>query len=152
MLLEDSQDAGGKARAIKISDGLFLKDAAGKELRFGDSELNTADTDMRLRSTLRQTVDTLALASPDPEARGSAVTKLGYSQKPMYIPILQARLAKETDAAVKKAILEGIASLQLGDHDPQVQIAAVKQLEALGSIGNLENVQRLTTDPKSIPR
>jgi urea transport system permease protein len=151
VLLEDSQDASGKARAIKISDGLFLKDAAGKDLRFGDSELNTADTDMRLRSTLRQTVDTLALASPDPEVRGSAVTKLGYSQKPMYIPILQARLAKETDAAVRKAILEGIASLQLGDHDPQVQIAAVKQLEALGSIGNLENVQRLAADPKADP-
>jgi urea transport system permease protein len=151
VLMEDSQDAGGKARAIKISDGSFLKDAAGKELRFGDSDLNPVDTDARLRSTIRQTIDTLALSSPEVDARWSAVTKLGDSQKPVYIPILQARLAKETDATVKKAIQEGIASLQLGDHDPKVQIAAIKELEALGAIGNLENLQKLAADPKTPP-
>ncbi len=94
VMLEDAQDADGKARAVQISDGLFVKDAGGKELRFGDSDLNAAETDMRLRSTLQQTVDTLALSNPDVDARWSAVTKLGNSQKPMYIPILQARLAK----------------------------------------------------------
>ncbi len=149
VMLEDAQDADGKARAVQISDGQFVKDASGKELRFGDSDLNAADTDMRLRSSLRQTVDTLALASPDAESRWSAVTKLGYSQKPMYVPILEARLAKETDATVKKALLEGIASLKISDPDPAVQVAAVKQLEAMGSIGNLENLERLAADPKT---
>jgi urea transport system permease protein len=152
VLLEDSQDAGGKARALRIGDGLFVKDAAGKELRFGDSDLNTADTDMRLRSVIRQTMDTLALASPDPDARWSAVTKLGNSQKPMYIPMLQDRLVKETNGRVRKAMLEGVASLQLGDANPAVQIAAVQQLEALGAIGNLENVQKLAADPKADPK
>jgi urea transport system permease protein len=153
VLMEDSQDAAGKARAIKISDGLFLKDAAGKDARFADGDLTAAETDMRLRSLIRQTIDTLALSSPDMDARWSAVTKLGNSQKPIYIPILQARLAKEPDATVKKAIKEGIASIQLGDHDPAVRIAAVKELESLLSIGNLETLQRLAvseTDPQVV--
>jgi len=152
VLLEDSQDASGKARAIRIIDGQFVKDAAGKDLRFGDSELTSVDTDMRLRSSIRQTVDTLALASPDMDTRWAAVTKLGYSQKPKYIPILQARLVKETDATVKRALKEGIASLQIGDHDPQVQIAAIQQLEALCSIGNLESLQKLAADSKTDPQ
>ncbi len=152
VLLEDAQDATGKARAIRLSDGEFLKDAAGKELRFGDNDLIAADTDMRLRSAIRQTVDTLALASPDKDARFSAVTKLGNSQKSMYVPILQARLTKETDSTVKRAILEGIASLQIGDRDPQVQIAAVGHLAALHSIGNLETLQKLAASPKTDPQ
>src|SRR5581483_11279756 len=96
ILLEEQQDASGKARAIRISNGAVLKDDKGVELRFGNSDLNTADTDMRLRSTIQQTLDMLALAAPDVEARRSAVFKLGNSQKVRYIPILQARLTKET--------------------------------------------------------
>lgn len=152
VLLEDSQDSGGKARAIRIVDGQVLTDASGKELRFGDSDLNAADADMRLRSNIRQTLDTLALASPDREARWTAVTKLGNSQKLMYVPILQARLAKETDPSVRRAIQEGVASLQLNDHDPAVQVAAVKQLQALSSIGDLETLQKLAADHQSDPQ
>ncbi len=62
VLLEDQQDADGKARAIRIDDGQFLKDAGGKELRFGSSDLTTADADMRLRSVIQQTLDALALS------------------------------------------------------------------------------------------
>ena len=149
VLLEDTLDAGGKARAIRIVDGLVLKDAAGKELRFGNSELDTADTDMRLRSTISQTIDTLALSSPDADSRWSAVNKLGNSQKPSYIPILQARLTKETDSTVKRAILEGIATLQLNDPDPAIQTAAVKQLQDLDAIGSVENLQKLIANEKT---
>ncbi len=149
VLLEDAQDASGKARALRIIDGQVVKDASGKDLRFGDSELDTADTDMSLRTTISRTIDTLSLSSPDVDSRWSAVNKLGNSQKPIYIPILQARLAKETDATVKRAIMEGIATLQLNDPEPAVQIAAVKQLQALNSIGNLDNLQRLAADPKT---
>jgi urea transport system permease protein len=151
VLLEDQQDADGKARAIRILDGLPVKDNAGKELRFGDSDLNSVDTDMHLRAAIQQSIDTLALANPDPDARWSAVTKIGNSQRESYVPILQNRLTKETDERVKKAIHEGIASLQLGDSDPAVQVAAVNQLAAMGSIGNLEDLQKLA-DSKGDPK
>jgi urea transport system permease protein len=149
VLLEDALDASGKARAIRIADGAAVKDASGKDLRFGDSDLDAVDTDMSLRTAIGRTIDTLALSSPDVDSRWSAVNKLGNSQKPLYIPILQARLVKETDATVKRAILEGIATLQLNDQNEAVQIAAIKQLQDLKSIGSLDNLQRLATDAKT---
>jgi urea transport system permease protein len=151
VLLDDAQDASGKARAIRVVDGLFVKDASGKELRFSDSELDTVNSDMRLRTAINQTINTLALSSPDIDARWSAVGKLGNSQKSIYIPILQARLVKETDVTVKRAILEGIATLQISDHDPSVQIKAVKQLQDLDSIGDLETLQKLAADHATDP-
>jgi urea transport system permease protein len=152
VLLEDQQDADGKARAIRVADGQFVKDAGGKELRFGDSDLNSADTDMRLRSLIRQTLDTLALSDPDPDARYSAVTKLGDSQKESYIPILQSRLALEKSDYVKKAIHEAIATLQLNDSNPAVQIAAVRQLAELKSIGSLDNLTALAAGTHDNPQ
>jgi len=147
ILLEDQQDADGKARGIRIIDGQFVKDAAGKELRFASSDLNTAETDMRLRSVIQQSVDTLALASANPEERNSAVLKLGNSQKPRYIPILQNRLTKETNVEVRRSIDEAIALLQLADTDPKVQIAAVQHLAQLKAIGSVDNIKKLMTKP-----
>jgi urea transport system permease protein len=152
VLLEDQQDADGKARAIGVVDGQFVKDAGGKELRFGDSDLNAADTDMRLRSSIQQVLDTLALADPDPDARFSAVNKLGNSQKESYIPVLQNRLAKEKVTYVKKAINEAIACLQLNDTNPAVQLAAVQQLAALNSMGSLDNLNRLGANTNNSPQ
>ena len=150
--LEDQQDADGKARAIRIVDGQPLKDAAGKELRFTDSDLTAVDTDMRLRSAIQQTLDMLALSNPDPDARWSAVTKISNSQKESYIPILQARLAKETDERVQKAIHEAVALLQLTDNDPAVKINAIQQLAALGSIGGLAELQKIEADASASPQ
>ncbi|HEY5040521.1 MAG TPA: urea ABC transporter permease subunit UrtB [Verrucomicrobiae bacterium] len=149
--LEDQQDADGKARAIRIVDGQPVKDASGKELRFTDSDLNSVDSDMRLRSTIQQTLDMLALSSPDPDARWSAATKISNSQKESYIPLLQARLTKETDVRVIKAIHEAVALLQLMDSDPTVKINAIQQLGALGSIGSLAELQKIAASTNASP-
>jgi urea transport system permease protein len=138
VLLEDQADAEGKARAIRIDDGKFLTDDKKQELRLSATDQTSAETDNALRTVIRQTLDMLALADPDPEARASAVSKLGNSQKLKYIPVLQARRAKETDTMVRKFIDEAIAMLQLGDPDPKVQIAAAQQLAALKSIGSVD--------------
>ena len=108
VLLEENEDGEGKRRALRVDDGRFLKEAQGADLRFAASDLNTVDTDMRLRSAIRQTLDTLALVAPDPETRRSAAFKLGNSQKPRYLPVLQARLAKEPDRNVRRALAEAI--------------------------------------------
>jgi urea transport system permease protein len=147
ILLDDQLDGEGKARAIRIIDGEFVKDASGKELRFASADLNNAETDMRLRSSIQQSMDTLALAAPTPEERNSAVLKLGNSQKPRYIPILQARLAKETDAGVRRSMDEAIALLQLADPDPKVEITAVQHLAELKSIGSVDNIKGLMKKP-----
>ena len=151
VLLEDQQDADGRARAIRVEDGTFLKDGKGAEMRFASGDLNSVDTDMRLRSTVQQAIDSLTLADPDPDARRSAVVKLGNSQKPKYIPVLEARLARETNGEVHKALEESIALLQLGDPDPATQIAAserLAQLKALGSIDVLKRLEASARDPR----
>jgi len=150
VLLEDQTDADGKARAISIADGKFLLDAQKHELRFAPTELASADTDAALRAVIQQTLDTLALADPDPDARQNAVLKLGNSKKLKNLPVLQARLAKETDVPVQRSIKEAIAMLQLDDPDPKIQSAAAQQLAALKSIGSLDLVRALA-DSKTAP-
>jgi len=151
ILLEDQQDANGRARAIRIDNGQFLTDAGGQDLRLDPNNLDTVDTDMRLRSTIQQALDMLSLADPDVDARHTAVVKLGYSQKLKYVPVLQARLAKEKDASVVKAINEAIALLQLGNSDVGVQISAAQQLGRLGTIGSLDTLKKLAGDAKTNP-
>ncbi len=151
VLLEETQDANGKARAIRILDGQILKDAKGAELRFGANDLNPADVDMRLRKAIQQALDSLALADPDADARQSAVLKLGNSQKLQYIPILQGRRAKETNAGVRKTMDEAIALLQLGDPDAKTEAAAVAQLERLKDMGSLDNLKLLAAKPACPP-
>ena len=151
VLLEEAQDANGKARALRILDGQPLRDGNGAELRFGSSEMDTADVDMRLRSAIQQAMDSLALSDPDPQARQSAVLKLGNSQKERYIPILQARRARESDAGVRKALDEAVALLQLADPDAKVQLAAVGQLARLMDMGSLDSLKRLAAQPDCPP-
>jgi urea transport system permease protein len=141
--LEDQQDAAGKSRGFRVDNGQVATDASGHEVRFDPSDAPTVDTSMRLRSSIRQTLDMLALANPDPDARRSAVVKLGASQKRQYIPALQARLSKETDKYVRRALSESIAQIQLADPDPAVQLAAVHQLQTLNAMGCLENLTHL---------
>jgi urea transport system permease protein len=143
VLLDETEDAGGKRRALRIDDGLYLKDSQEAELRFGSSDLNSADTDMRLRSAIQQTLDTLALSAPEPDARRSAALKLGNSQKLRYVPLLQERRAREPQANVRKALQEAIALLQLNSTDLQTRLAAVRQLQRLQAIGALQAIKVL---------
>jgi urea transport system permease protein len=151
VLLEDQQDAAGKARAIRIDNGQIVKDAQGRDLRFDPNALDTADTDMRLRSAIQQVLDALTLADPDPDARRAAVVKLGNSQRRSYIPVLEARRGKEPDESVRKAIDEAVALIQLGDPDRGVQLAAVQQLSRLNSIGSLDSLKALEANPAAAP-
>ena len=151
VLLEEQQDAAGKVRAIRVLDGQFVKDAKGGDIRFADNDLSTADVDMRLRGAIQQTLDSLDLVDPDPQARMSAVVKLGYSQKAQYLPVLQARLGKETDGEVVKAIQEGVALLQLNSPDVQTQLAAIQQLRRLNAMGAADTLKRLADKANGPP-
>jgi urea transport system permease protein len=151
LLLEDQTDADGKARAIRIIDGQFLKDEKGQDVKFASADLTAADTDMRLRSAIQQTLDALALSDPNPDARRSAILKLGNSGKEKNIALLKIRQEKETNSEVKKSLNEAIALLQLGSADSGVQISAAQKLASLKSIGSLDLLKRVAADPKTSP-
>jgi len=142
-LLSEEEDDDGKVAATRIDNGEPLKDEAGTILRFSTLEVTTAETDADLRKVIQQVTDSLALAAADPNVRRSVVLKFGNSQKPQYIPVLEARAQKESNEAVKKSIAEAIALLQLGDSDKAVQIAAIENLGRMQSIGGLENLKRV---------
>ena len=147
VLMEDTEDSTGKRRGQRIDDGGFLKDDKGVELRFGSSDLNPVDTDMRLRAVIQQTIDTIALSAPEPGARLSAALKLGNSQKQRYLPMLQGRLAQESDVAVRRGLEESIALLQLSGADPKLQVAAVEHLARLKAIGSLQSIKAVLAKP-----
>ena len=151
VLLEEAEDAGGKKRAVRVDNNAFVKDDKGAELRFGSSDLNTVDIDMRLRSAIQQTLDTLSLSAAEPDARGSAAWKLGNSQKMRYVAVLQSRLAKEPDASVRKTFHEAIALLQLNSPDLKSRVEAAQQLRQLKAIGALQTLKGLTANRECPP-
>ncbi|MBW8864714.1 MAG: urea ABC transporter permease subunit UrtB [Verrucomicrobia bacterium] len=151
VLLEDQTDADGKARAINIADGKFLLDDKKAELRFAPNDLSSVDTDAALRGVIQLTLDSLALADANPDARENAVLKLGNSKKLKNIPVLQARLGKETDPSVIRKINEAIAMLQLGDADPKIEVVALQQLATLKSIGSLDMVKAIAEGNTGAP-
>ena len=151
VILEEQPDADGKARAIRIDDGQFLKNAQNQDLHFAVNDLTAVDTDAGLRGKIQQTLDTLSLSDPDPAARATAVVKLGNSQKPKNIPILQDRLTKEKDSAVIRALNESVALLQLGDSDTKIQIAAAARLASLESIGSVDVLSKLAANKSAPP-
>jgi urea transport system permease protein len=151
VMLEDAQDADGKSKAVRIDTGDYLKDASGKPEAFFANDLTSVDTDMRLRKAIKDTLDLMTLADADPEARRSAVMKLGMSQNQAYLPILQARLAKETNTTVLKALKEGIAIIQLKDSSHAVRLAAIQQIGTLNFIGSQDALGEVITDKTSTP-
>ncbi len=108
------------------------------------TENTPVDTDSHLRRAIRSTLELLALVDPDPALRRSAVMKLGMTQKPAYLPALQARLGKERDGSVHEALEEAIAIIQLNDSDPATQTAAIQKLSALDAISSLDLLQGLS--------
>ena len=151
VVLEEQSNAEGKSRAHRIADGQVLKDEKGADLHFGANDLANAETDMRLRGAIQQALDALALADPDPDVRRSAILKIGNSGKEKYAAILQAKLEKKTDPATERALREAIALIHLGDTNLSVQVSAVEQLARLNSIGSLDKLKRLASDPNTKP-
>jgi urea transport system permease protein len=135
--LSDETNADGNQAAIRVDNGEPLKDEYGKRLFFSSTEATPVDTTSKLRKTIKDTMDLLDLSAPDPATRRSAVMKLGMDQREANLPILHARLGKEKDGKVSKALNEAIAIIGLAAADPKAQIEAARELARLNSISAL---------------
>jgi urea transport system permease protein len=151
VMMDEQQDAQGRARAIRIDTGEFVTDAKGDVLRIDPSTLNPIETDMQLAGRIQQTLDMLSLSDPDPDARQTSVVKLGSSGRLSYVPILQARLGKERVASIRKSIEIAIATLELGAPDPATQVAGAEALGRLDAIGSLATLTQLASSPSAKP-
>jgi urea transport system permease protein len=115
---------GGETQ-LALSDPLTTK-AAGAG---ASDDFTRITTNNSLRKTLRSAVASFALTDPDAEVRLAAVLEMLRSIDEDSVALLRARLEKENDAAVKKAIHEGLALADLDSSEAETRLAAVKALE-----------------------
>jgi len=149
VMLEDAQDADGKQKAVRIDTGDYLKDATGKPEAFFANDLDSVDSDFRLKKVIKNTLELMTLNDPDAETRRSVVMKLGMTQNPAYVPVLQARVAKESNPMVRTALNDAIAIIQLKDPNPAVQIPAIEHLGSVTLIASRDVLTAVVQDPAS---
>ena len=134
VVLNDDRDGDDRQSAVRFADLETLKDEAGNAVRLVAADLNPAETDSGLRRAIKDVADLVALADPDPRRRLEALEDTGLEQNGEKIPILQARVGVETDAAVRRGLREAIALTQLRSEEPGERIAAARVLGELQSI------------------
>ncbi len=143
MILEGEKDAEEKQIAKSFETGEVLKDETGAPLKLIAGDLDTAETDGAVRSAMKGVTDLFQLSSPDWRQRVRSAEMLGMEQNQERIPALKARLEKETDAHVKRALREAIAITHLAGEDEALKIAACKELGELGSIPSQDILKAL---------
>ncbi len=144
--LSGPKDADGKQAATRIDTGESLKNADGSAARLLCTDLDAADTSSDLRVVMHSVLELFAIASPDPHTRFNAISQMGLSQDPAQLPVLLARQSIETDSAVKRALREAIAQIQLKSSDSAVQIHAAQELGVLRSLSSRDALLQLATD------
>ena len=151
VILEEQQDGEGRSRAQRIDTGAWLAGPDGRELRVVATDLTAAETDALLRKAIQSFRDTLALADPSAETRRSAAAKLGLSGKAQYIPMLEARLAVETDRDARRAVGEALALLELSGTNLAARVEAARHLGAGNALGAYETLKKLAVATNTPP-
>jgi urea transport system permease protein len=139
-LLEAQTDSNGAARGIKVNDGSFLPGV------YIATDLTAADTNSKLRKAIKTVLDLFALGNENPKMRRDAVTKLGQEQNAEYLPYFEARLAREKNPEVRRALGEAIAVTKIVSEDAGARVTAINELAALRSINSLNFLQNLKAD------
>ncbi|HEY5793223.1 MAG TPA: hypothetical protein VIS74_07985, partial [Chthoniobacterales bacterium] len=150
--LAPKNEGSGELQALRIDNGEPLAGPDGAPLKFDEKALKPVETFSKLRRAMRATTDLLALSDPAPAIRQSAILKLGMKQSAGALPLLNDRLEKETNKAVKAGILDAIAIINLNSPDPQQQIAALEQLKKSLSIPSKELVAKMAESSSQPPK
>ena len=151
VLLESETDSEGRAKAKRVSDGEFIKDAAGTPMLFGNLDLTPADASSKLRKQIKVTLDIFSLVHPNPKMRRDAVIKLGQEQNPDYLPFFQERLSKDNSEEVQKALHEAVAVTQIASSDAKLRVPAIEKLGELRSINSLTFLKSVNDSAKTAP-
>mgnify|MGYP000032383387 CR=1 FL=1 len=136
-------EALGDARLyqLKLGGKVVIVEEAGSEFKLIDPlTLEAGETvakgavdkikvNNRLRRAVRDALGGLQLRSNKPADRMAAAEDVFKSKDPGAIPLLDKAIEKETDAAVRKAMLEARATVVLSsDLDEDAKLAAIKIL------------------------
>lgn len=125
--------------AIAVADGKAIADPKSTAtppapLLFAPKQLKPIDTNAQLRRAMRDVLEVAGVADPSPTIRRESIERLGQSRKPEHLPLLQARVEIEKIPAVRQALVEAIAFIQLADASVEVRVAAIKTLANANSL------------------
>ena len=117
-----------KKVSVKTESGTLL-DAATGQAAAGEaiSDLKPVRINNRLRRAIEAALGSLTLLAPDPAKRFEAAQAVFRSRDATALPALDAALAKETDAGVKRALTEARAAVILN-------MSVASEVDQIGAI------------------
>jgi urea transport system permease protein len=131
----------GNESQLALTDPLTLEEAGTAPAE----QFTRVTTNNSLRKMLRSAVARFALAEPEASLRLAAVREMSRSLDEEGAALLRAAVATENDGAVKQAMREGIATVDLSSDDADTRLAAVQALENSLSLELANRLGEMTT-------
>jgi urea transport system permease protein len=136
---------------------VFYKDAAGKLFDAatdaaipdsGPADIDTVGVNNRIRRAIDAAIGSLTLMSPDPAKRYESAQAVFKSREANVLPAIEAALAKETNARIKRVLEEARAAIVLNSDDASVadKLAAVAVIRQRGDQDSLAVLQGLPSE------
>ena len=146
-------DAGSKQVFVKLADGKITNAATGALIAGAPASATVVRLNNRLRRIVDAAIGTLTLLSPDPARRVQAAQSVFKTHDATALPIIDGALAKETNAAAKRAFTEARAAILLfkPDATEPEKLEAIATIKARGDREALALLTGLTGDqPPSV--
>ncbi len=141
-------DTGDKAVYFRDANGKLLVAATSKPAEKTPAELTIVRLNNRVRSAVQAALGGLDLMSPDPAKRLAAASTVLKSRNAEVLPVLQAALARESDAQIRSVMQTASASIVLlaaKSSDPE-RLAAIETLRQRSDQGALSTLRALPGD------
>ncbi len=135
---------------IRETSGTLLDAASGQDVNPAPSDIKPVRLNNRVRRTIEAALGGLTLLAPDPARRLEAARAVFKSKDATLILLLELAIAKETNATVKRVLVEARAAIILF----MPQAAEVDKIEAVGVLrqrGDQEALALLSTLPPDTP-
>lgn len=117
---------------LETDDRSYINLLSGKKITpSGEIKKNRASRG--LRKKLKRVVTLLQLNSPNLKERIASAEKLGLSQNPEYLEILEEKYAQQTDKKAKDAFLTSLSISKLANGTDEQVLSAVNSLGELKS-------------------
>jgi urea transport system permease protein len=138
-------DTASKKIYIKDRSDKILDAATGNPAASSPADLQTVRINNRLRRAIDAAIGSLTLMSPDPRKRFEAAQAVFKSREGGALDTLDAALAKETDARVKRALTQARAAVVINldsasEADKLDAVAVIRERadqDALGLLGSI---------------
>lgn len=140
--------AGNGAVVVKAKDGRLIDGRTGQPLAAEPAGLNAVRLNNNVRRTVQAALGGLGLLNPEAPKRIAAAEAVFKSRDVTVLPVLEAAIAKESDARAKAALRQAQAAILIvkTDAPPFDRLAAVDVLRERGDQEALATLRSLPGD------